>query len=261
MFKKIVCSLIVILFIVTAFGLKKPTAKTYKDILVVGTCIDYPPYEFYDQDNKPNGFDIDLAKSIANKLGLKLEIKDVGFDVLILSLQQGKIDLIISAMSISDKKLKQIHMVPYYGDQVQNLSLAFWGPKPSDITCLEDIAHSSKPVVAVQTATLQSEFLNSLKGIETKILMAAEDLVLDLQYRKSKAALFEQLVASAMQKKFPEITIITVPLPEEFQMMGNGIGIQKNNLDLINQVEKTIAQLKEDGTINKLSKTWMGKEK
>ena len=70
--------------------------------LVVGTCADYPPYEWHlvqDGEDKIIGFDIDIAQAIADELGVELEVQDMDFDGLIPALSTGKIDMIISGMN------------------------------------------------------------------------------------------------------------------------------------------------------------------
>ena len=86
------------------------------------------------------GFDVDVAELIAEKLGKTLVIKDMEFEGEILSLKQGKIDLILSGMDITPSRLKEILMVPYHGEATISLSLIFWNEIPEGVNSLEDIA-------------------------------------------------------------------------------------------------------------------------
>ena len=86
--------------------------------LVVGLSADYAPYEFHADVNgqdKIVGFDISIAEKIAKDMGVKLKIEELGFDALLGALKTGKIDLIISGMSITEERLKEVDFSdPYF---------------------------------------------------------------------------------------------------------------------------------------------------
>ncbi len=88
--------------------------------LIVGTSSGFPPFEIANPDSPygVEGFDIDLAKKIADKLGVELEVQDLDFDVLIQSVIEGKIDLILAGMTInSDRAQSVLFSNPYFVDQ------------------------------------------------------------------------------------------------------------------------------------------------
>ncbi|MBN1260846.1 MAG: transporter substrate-binding domain-containing protein, partial [Anaerolineae bacterium] len=67
--------------------------------LVVGTSADYPPFEFINENDEFDGFDMALIREVGNRLGIEIEIQDIAFDGLIAALKAGQIDAIIAAMS------------------------------------------------------------------------------------------------------------------------------------------------------------------
>ena len=82
-----------------------------KGELVVGLSADYAPYEFHakvDGEDKIVGFDISIAQKIADDLGVKLKIEELGFDALLGALKTGKIDMVISGMSPTPERLKEV---------------------------------------------------------------------------------------------------------------------------------------------------------
>src|SRR5690606_29652193 len=93
------------------------TNNNDNQILIVGTNPKYPPYESIDAQGNVQGFDIDLGRALAHKLGKKIEIRELSFDALILALKQGKIDIILSGMSITSSRQKEIIMLPYQGEE------------------------------------------------------------------------------------------------------------------------------------------------
>ena len=115
-----------------------------KNTFTVGIQAGYPPYESIDSNGKIVGFDVDLAEKIAHFLEKKLVVKEMDFDCLILSLKQKNIDVIISGMSITPSRLKEIDMVPYSGDQLKKFLLLFWGQIPEGVSSIKDIL--DKPI-------------------------------------------------------------------------------------------------------------------
>ncbi|MFN6991886.1 MAG: transporter substrate-binding domain-containing protein, partial [Fervidobacterium sp.] len=83
--------------------------------LLVGTEPTFPPFEFVDEKNQVVGFDIDIANELAKRLGVKVEIVNLPFDSLIPALQQGKVDIIIAGMTITEERAKVVDFSkPYF---------------------------------------------------------------------------------------------------------------------------------------------------
>lgn len=83
--------------------------------IIIGTSIDYPPFEYSSLGYKIVGFDIDLIEAIAKKRGLKFKIVNLAYDELIPNLINGKIDIIASALSITNERIKLIDFTnPYF---------------------------------------------------------------------------------------------------------------------------------------------------
>lgn len=93
-----------------------------KGTLVVGTSADYPPYEFTVKQNdktKYVGFDMQIAQALAKKLGVKLVIKNMDFDSLLVALQTHKVDMVIAGMNATAERKKSVGFsnVYYSGDE------------------------------------------------------------------------------------------------------------------------------------------------
>lgn len=86
--------------------------------LIVGTSSGFPPFEIAN-GSTVEGFDIDLAQKIADRLGVTLEVQDLGFDVLIQSVMDGKIDMVLAGMTInSDRNESVLFSNPYFSSGV-----------------------------------------------------------------------------------------------------------------------------------------------
>ena len=227
-----------------------------EDTLIIGLQSGYPPFEFMDTEGNIIGFDVDLAQSIANKLGKKLVIKDMEFEGEILSLKQGKIDLILSGMNITPSRLKEILMVPYHGEASSSFSLIFWNQIPAAIHSLQDLANIPGAMVSVEVGTIPEEFLSRHPEITSKSFQGALAPLMDVKYGKSLANLVETDVAEYLKTQHPEIQILTVPLPPEEIILGFGIGVKKENQELFQQVDQIIHELKSSGELQKLEEQW-----
>ncbi len=86
----------------------------FKGKLVVCSDMPYPPQEFFDAQGNPVGADIDMAKAIAARLGLTADIQNSVFDTIIAAVTGGKCDVIMSAMTITPDRQKQLDMIPYF---------------------------------------------------------------------------------------------------------------------------------------------------
>lgn len=111
--------IVMVIISIAACGSQKPAdhleAIKLARAIKVGTSADYPPFEYIDNSGKKVGFDIALMEEIARRLGIKLEWVDLSFDPLLSAVQNGKIDLAISAISFSEDRAEIVSFsVPYY---------------------------------------------------------------------------------------------------------------------------------------------------
>ena len=234
------------------------TTKDIKkeDVLILGTNCGFAPYEIINDNGDIEGFDIDVAKEIANKMGKKLVVKDMGFDSLILQLKQNKIDFVIAAMSIIPSRLKEIEMVHYHGEQLQFLTLVFWKQIPVGV---KSACELKDQIICVQPGSIQEECLLKHNFTRVKTLENVADLIMDIKYGKSIAAVLEPLVVVSLQKKYSELKALNFELGKEDKTLGHGVGIKKDNTNLICSVEEIVKELKANGAIEKLEKKWFKK--
>ncbi len=235
------------------------TTQKNTDELIVGTCAGFPPYEEFDKAGGIIGFDIDVAQKIADKLGKKLVVKDMSFDALLVGLKQGKIDMVLAGLSITKARLAEIAMVHYHGKPLKSLPILFWQQIPAGVNSIEDLAQLPNKTVCAQVGTIQEEIISKYAYLNVKNMENIPDLIMDIKHGKSIAAVIEPMVVVELQKQMPEIKVMELPLKEDEQSLGHGIGMNKNNKELIAVVEKTVAQLKQAGVIDELEQKWFTK--
>lgn len=229
--------------------------------LVIGTTSGYAPYVSINAEGEYEGFDIDIASALADKLGRNLIIKDFGsMPALILALKQNKADALIWSISITQGRQKQMAMVYYQGDKVTSLPLLFWGDIPNSIKNLEDLANNPNAVISVEAGSFQEDVLLGVPGLTLKQVDKVSDAILELKFGKSQAALIDNSLKSIYMEKFPKLKSLTVNLPESKQSMGNGICLNSNNKDLIAAIQKAVDELFSEGKIANLEAKWKLKE-
>lgn len=232
---------------------KPPTSDT----LTLGLQSEYPPFVFIDEKGDITGFDIDVAKGIAEKLGKKLIVKEMDFDGEILALQQGKIDIVMSGMNIIPAREKEIFMAPYHGDTATSLSLIFWNNIPPEVNSLDDVKKLPNSTISVGTGTIPESYMSlRFPSIPTRSFQGAFAGLIDVKYGKSAANLVETDVAKYLKKQHPEVKILEVPLTKEDQVGGFGIGISKNNPELFKNVRQAIEQMKSSGQLKTIEDEW-----
>lgn len=248
-------------FIFCVISIISFTSTALADDLIVGTTSGYAPYVSLNAEGEYEGFDIDIAKAVADKLDRKLVIKDFGsMPALILALKQNKADVLIWSISITEDRQKQMAMVYYQGEKVTSLPLLFWGEIPDNIKGLEDMANNPNAVISVEAGSFQENVLLSVPGLNLKQVDKVSDAILELKYGKSQAVLIDNSLKPIYTEKFPKLKSLTVNLPESKQSMGNGICINSSNKDLIAAIQKAVNELLSDGTIANLEAKWKLKE-
>lgn len=113
-----------------------------EDVLRVGMDLQYPPFETFDDNNEPMGISVDVAASLAEELGLKLEVVNMDFSTLIPALETGDIDIAIASMSITEEREEKVDFTdPYFYFKIVGLMNKDYGEKHSldDTSATDDL--------------------------------------------------------------------------------------------------------------------------
>lgn len=215
--------------------------------IMIGLDDAYPPMEYRDDKNNLVGFDIDLGNAIGKKLGLKTEWVTTAFEGILPALQAKKFNMIISGLSITDERKKEIAFTqPYISGGPIIITL-------KDKVSGNGVDSIKGKVVGVQlgsTGEFAAEKTNAAKEIKKydKITEAFMDL---------NAARIDAIVADDQVGRYymglEDGKYISVgKLAEE----PFGIGLRKEDTKLLEAVQKAIDELKTDGTLSKISLKW-----
>ena len=104
--------------------------------LTMATNATFPPYEMTTDSGEIEGIDVDTAKAIAEKLGLELQIDDMDFDAALLSVQQGKADIVMAGVTVTDERKAVMDFSDSYATGIQSIIV----PNGSDIASPDDLA-------------------------------------------------------------------------------------------------------------------------
>ncbi len=229
-------------------GSNKYNLKTVKEgYLTVITSPDYAPYEFYalDKNGDPSlaGFDMALAKYIADYLGLALNVVPMDFNGIIGEMGAGKADLALAGLSPDPDRLEKMDFSDTYYEGKQ----AFVTTK-ANASKFTDLAstNSADVKISAQTGTIQMDLAAEFSpNAQMTQLTKATDIIAELISGKLDGAYIEWDVAESYMKNYPDLQILCeVPYEAE----GNVIGVAKGNADLLKYVNEALNKCVDEGT-------------
>ena len=223
--------------------------------LVLGLDDTFAPMGFRDDSGEIVGFDIDLAKEVASRMGVELEIKPIDWSSSILSLNKGDIDVLWNGVTINESRKEQINFSKPY----LNNRLIIVKPKDrNDINSKEDLAGK---VLGVQVGSndeaLQSDSI-SKKAKEIRKYDVNVNAFLDLMAKRIDAVIIDEVAAQyyISEEKVDFVVVENSPLTEEFY----GIGFRKTDGQLLTEVDKILDEMKADGKAAEISQKWFAKD-
>jgi polar amino acid transport system substrate-binding protein len=220
--------------------------------LVVGTCADYPPYEWHlVQDGEDNiiGFDIAIAQTIADELGVELEVVDMDFDGLIPALSAGEVDMVIAGMNPTEERKESVDFTDIY--YTQKDALVIKSEDAKDIRSEDDLKKAS---LATQTATIQETYLlENFPDAEIQSVPKWNTAILNLVTGKADAVLMVETVAKRCVEENEGLELADFDLastPNE-----SAIAVAKGSEDLLDAVNDILDEMEDSGKIEELMRT------
>lgn len=240
--------------------------KKDPNVLIVGTSGDMPPFNFYDQNNKLVGFDIDISNEIAKRLNKKIEFQSVGFSRLIPSLNSGKVDVVVSALD----NLEEMKDIVSYSEPYM-YEITFFVVKNNLTIPLDDIfeVHGSEMKIGVNNGTTASRYLRE-QGLDNNLSIypSRTDLYLALNTDKVIGILADEDEWIYINNKLDELNKnpnVNYPLLKKVGINPvydhyMSIAVDKNNKELLEKINVIIKEMKEDGTLSKIGNEWLNRE-
>ncbi len=221
------------------------------DTLVMATSPDFPPYESKTGSGDYEGLDIELAQAIADKLGKKLEIEEAEFDSIVAGVSSGKYDIGLSGITITDDRKENVNFSDPYVETVQAIIVT----EDSAIASADDL--SSDTMIGVQQGTTGD--LQSTEDFGTDAVnqyKTGADAVQALITGKVDCVVIDSEVAKNFVAANEGLKVLDSPYFTEYY----AIALNKDNDELLEQINNALKELDQDGTIDSLKEKWLTEE-
>ncbi|MGB6128303.1 MAG: transporter substrate-binding domain-containing protein [Psychrilyobacter sp.] len=239
--------LFLIIFSIITFG-QKP--------LVVGMELAYPPFETTDKYGNPSGFSVDMATDLGKYLGREVVIENMSYGGLIPALRTEKIDIILSSMSITDRRKRSINFSTPYAKS----NLAILANQNSGIKDPMDLNKKGKKVAVKKGTTGHVVALKSFPNADILVFEKESACILEVTQGKVDAFIYDPLTILKNWKKNKNTTeAILKPFEETPQYWA--IAYSKNNNKLGEQINNFIKNYKKNGSLDRLADKYLAEPK
>ena len=205
----------------------------------MATNATFPPYEMTTDAGDIEGIDVETAQAIADKLGLELQIDDMDFDAALLSVQQGKADIVMAGVTVTDERKAVMDFSDSYATGIQSIIVK----EDSDIASVDDLAGKK---IGTQRGTTGYLYCSDDFGDENVV---AYDNGLTAVQMLNNGQVDCVVIDNAPAKEFiaanPGLKLLDTAYVEE----SYAIGVGKGNTELKDAINTALEELKADGTL------------
>lgn len=224
--------------------------QAFAETMTVGAYPSNPPWEFRTETGAFEGFEVDVARGVAERLGMDVEFVDMGFQALFAGTSSGRIDFAVSSISVTNERLQnQSFTQPYYDSDGTVV-----GREESGIDSLDMLGGKVIGVVAGTTGEAWANENKDALGIsEVRSYNAQQDLLLDVRNGRidggaGEIAGFQYAMTQTTGLKI----LVRIPTGERFAMM------TRKDHPLLEQANDAVSAMKEDGTLAQIHEKWFG---
>ena len=230
------------------------TAEAAGGTLIVGFDQDFPPMGFVGDNGEYTGFDLDLAKEVASRLGLEYKAQPVAWDSKDMELESGNIDCIWNGFTITGREDDYTWTTPYMANKQ-----VFIVANDSDIKSQADLAGKVVEVQADSSAEAALKENQDLANTFGQLLTTPDynTAFMDLEQGAVDAVAMDVIVAGyQIKQRNADFKILDDSLSEEEY----GVGFKKGNTELRDKVQGALEEMAADGTLAKISDEWFGED-
>lgn len=250
--KKLVAALLVLL---VAGMLVAGCGGTDKKKIVVGLDDNFPPMGFRDDKNNIVGFDVDMAKEASKRLGMEVEFKPIDWNSKEAELSGKRVDVLWNGLTITDKRKENILFTNAYMENRQIIVVAANSPIKTKADLAGKIVGTQEGSSSVEAIEKDAAAMKSFK--ELKKFGDNVAALMDLKTGRLDAVVVDEIVGRYYIAKKPgEYTI----LQDNFGSEEYGVGLRKEDKELLGKLQKALDEMKKDGTSAKISKQWFGED-
>lgn len=218
--------------------------------LKVGVEGTYPPYTYHDDDGELTGFDVEVAKAIAEKLGVEAEFTESDWDSLLAGIDSRRLDTVINAVSITDERKEKYDFAGPYFYITQQIIVS------KDNEDIVDMDSLDGKKVANTATTAYLDILEDA-GASLVQISTAEEAVSLIESGRADFTTFNSVVFNEYLQQHPDanlkVAFVIPDIVDEY-----AVPIKKGEDSFYEAVQTAIDELKEDGTLSKLSTDYFG---
>lgn len=211
-------------------------------VLVMATNAEFPPYEFHD-GGEIVGIDAEIAKAIADELGMELEIEDIAFDSIIPEITSGKADMGLAGMTVTEDRKQSVDFTDTYAKASQKIIVK----EDSAIASPDDL---TGVIVGVQQGTTGDIYVSDLEADGTTVERYNKgfEAVQALSQGKIDAVVIDGEPAKTFVAQTEGLKI----LEESFTDEEYAIAVKKGNTELLEKINGALKTLKDNGTLDEI---------
>lgn len=214
-------------------------------VLKIGVEGTYPPYTYHDEDGELTGFDVEVAKAIADKLGVEADFTESAWDSLLAGIDSGRLDTVINAVSITDERSEKYDFAGPYFYITQQIVVS----KDNDDIVDMDSLNGKKMANTATTA-----YLDILEDAGASLVQinTADEAVALISSGRADFTTFNSVVFNEYLQQHPDANLkVAFVIPNVVDEYG--VPVKKGETALYDAIQSAIDELKKDGTLSQLS--------
>jgi len=248
--KKFIVVILIILVVLIPFS---ACQKTDDNQLVVGMELAYPPFEMTNEKDIPDGFSVKLAEAIGEQLKRPVRIESMAWSGLIPALTTGKIDMVLSSMTITKERAKTVNFSNPYAKSQLSLLIN----KDSKVMTFNDLKKDGAKLAVKKGTTGHIYATEHLDESHIVVFEKAETAVLEVSQGKADAFIYDALTIYNNSQQYKDTTRASFEIfQEDFEYWG--IALNKKDTQLLKDVNSALKTLQDNGTVNEIANTYLG---
>ncbi|CQR70668.1 Cystine-binding periplasmic protein precursor [Sporomusa ovata DSM 2662] len=226
-----------------------------KKKIVVGLDDNFPPMGFRDDKNNIIGFDVDMAKEATKRMGVEVEFKPIDWNSKEAELSGKRVDVLWNGLTITEKRKENILFTNAYMENRQIIVVAANSPIKTKADLAGKVVGTQEGSSSIEAIEKDADALKSFK--ELKKFGDNVAALMDLKTGRLDAVVVDEIVGRYYIAKKPgEYTI----LKDNFGSEEYGVGLRKEDKELLGKLQKALDEMKKDGTSAKISQQWFGED-
>ncbi len=251
---------IVCLLAVTGFGgraeqdaMSAGQEAPVEKVLRVGAAVDYPPFAYYQAASKTHiGFDVELMQGLAREMGYdKVEFVNTGFNDLLPSLQAGKVDAVISCMTVTEERRKAADFTDTYLEGVTSVAVAPFGTESRSADAMKGKR------IAVEAGSIHVQQAKQYSGAVIECGSAEEALKLVLDQQADFAVMDNYTARFYIANFYKDRLALRADMPGGAES-GIGIAVARGNKEMLDKLNAALQNYRDTAAYYQMKRSYFG---